>query len=247
MNLDKLPKVSFISMPTPLEYMSNLSKRLGGPQIYFKRDDLTGLGLGGNKVRKLEYLMGEALAQGCQTAVTTAALHSNFLRVFAAACNRCGIRPVVFMRGEPEPPVGNYLCTTLLGAELHYITTKDPFSDDTIKAMTEYAKEEEKKGRKTYKIHLGTYSGPLAAVGYIAGAAELFRQTDVLGLEIDAIYAATGSGGTHGGLLAGARLLGKTTKIVGTSVNLDAELLVRNISGMMEQYQPFTQGIVIYF
>ena len=234
MRFDHLPRVPLLSGPTPLEKAANFTRLLGGPTIYLKRDDLTGVGLGGNKVRKLEFLLGEALAQNCNTAITTAALHSNFLRVFAAACNRCNIRPVVFMRGSPEIPTGNYLCTMLFGAELHYLETEDPYSDDTIQAMSAYARNEEKKGHKSYIIHLGTFSGPLAAIGYIAGVEELFRQTQELGIEPAAIYAPAGSGGTHAGLLAGSRLLGKSTKIFGVSVNVDSGTLAANIIEMIK-------------
>lgn len=235
MNFSHLPKAALISSPTPLEAAPNLSKQLGGPMIYLKRDDLTSVGLGGNKVRKLEYLLGEALAQGCNTAITTAALHSNFLRVFAAACNRCGIRPVVFMRGKPEEPTGNYLCTMLFGAQLHYVNTDDPYSDHTLAAMRAYADAELEKGNQAYLIHLGTFSGPLAAVGYISGAAELFQQTQIQKFEPDAIYTPVGSGGTYAGLLAGKMLLRKKTAVIGVSVNVDRTTLTRNIHDMIEQ------------
>ena len=235
MKFEHLPKASLLSGPTPLEKAAKLSKLLGGPTIYLKRDDMTGIGLGGNKVRKLEYLLGDALARNCNTAVTTAALQSNFLRIFTAACNRCGIRPVVFMRGVPEVPTGNYLCTMLLGAELHYVQTEDPYSGDTIQAMQDYALKEEQEGNNVCLIHLGTFSGPLATVGYIAGAEELFGQARELGIDPAAIYAPAGSGGTHAGLLAGARLLGRGTQIFGISVNVDAVTLANNIHVMMKQ------------
>jgi len=118
---------------------------------------------------------------------------------------------------------------------MHYVQTEDPFSDDTLNAMRAYAKNEENKGNRPYLIHLGTFSGPLAAVGYIAGAQELFKQTDDSGFNPAAIYAPVGSGGTHAGLLAGARLLGKKSVIIGISVNVDAEVLSRNIKEMVAQ------------
>ena len=218
-----------------MERAENLERALGGPKLYIKRDDMTGLGLGGNKVRKLEYLLGDALAQGCTVAVTTAASQSNFLRISSACCNKVGIRPVVFMRGRPdEMPKGNLLCTYLLGAELHYLDTEDPYAEDTIAQMRAYAKEQEEKGHKTYLIHLGLFSGPTATVGYISGAKELFRQAAEQGFEPDAVYCAVGSGGTYAGLLAGARLMEKKTKIIGVSVNVDKDVLKEKIWDMIE-------------
>jgi len=235
-SLRQLPKVALLPQKTPMQRAENLEAALGGPKLYIKRDDMTGLGLGGNKVRKLEYLLGDALQQGCTTAVTTAASQSNFLRIFSACCNKVGIKPVVFMRGSPdETPKGNLLCTYLLGAELHYLDTEDPYADDTIAQMKAYAMEQEKKGNKTCLIHLGLFSGPTATVGYISGAKELFRQAAEMGFEPDAVYCAVGSGGTYAGLLAGARLMEKKTKIIGVSVNVDKDVLKENIWGMIEK------------
>lgn len=234
--LRQLPKIALLPQKTPLEAAHNLEQALGGPHLLIKRDDMTGLGLGGNKVRKLEYLLGDAVAQGCTVAVTTAASQSNFLRIFAACCNKVGIRPVVFMRGRAdEVPKGNLLCTYLLGAELHYLSTEDPYADNTIAQMRAYAEEQEAQGNKTYLIHLGLFSGPTATVGYISGAKELFRQAAELGREPDAIYCAVGSGGTYAGLLAGARLMEKKTKIIGVSVNVDRAVLKENIWNMIER------------
>jgi 1-aminocyclopropane-1-carboxylate deaminase/D-cysteine desulfhydrase-like pyridoxal-dependent ACC family enzyme len=138
------------------------------------------------------------------------------------------------MRGAPEPvPAGNFLCTALLGAGLHFVDTADPYADDTIQAMRACADAEAQKGHRAYLIHLGTFSGPLAAVGYMAGAAEIFRQAAERGVALSAVYAPAGSGGTHAGLLAGARLSGERTRIVSASVNVDAKTLARNVSGMM--------------
>jgi D-cysteine desulfhydrase family pyridoxal phosphate-dependent enzyme len=229
-NLDRLSKIKLIPAPTPFEKAERLTKALGGPAIWLKRDDLTGIGLGGNKVRKLEYLLSDALNKNCNVAVTTAAMHSNFLRVFTAACNRCGIKPVVFMRGKEEIPEGNYLCTALSGAEMHYVDTDDPYSDTTVELMNAAARDAAARGDRAYLIHLGTFSGALAAVGYVDGAHELFSQAG--NMKVKAIYAAAGSGGTHAGLLAGCRLLGKNTRIEGISVNVNAETLTENVCAM---------------
>lgn len=238
MQLENLPKISLIHGQTPFEKANRITEVLGGPDIYFKRDDMTGIGLGGNKMRKLEYLLGEAVAQGCTAAITTAAQHSNFLRVFSACCNRLKIKPIVFMRGTPDAEItGNYMCITLLGAEQHFINTEDPYSNATIVAMYARAAEEERRGGKAYVIHLGTFSGPLATVGYIDGACELFAQADAAGVELDNIYSAVGSGGTYAGLLTGARILKKKTTITGVSVNIDREILKRNILTMIRDAQ----------
>lgn len=226
-----LAKISLIEGKTELYHAKNLTQLLGGPDIYIKRDDETGLGLGGNKVRKLEYLLGEAVSLGCRTAVTTASVYSNFLRIFTAACCRLGLRPVVFARCCGEPVYdGNLLCMLLLGAEIHFLPTDDPYAPGTVDAMRAYAANEEAEGRKAYVIHLGLFSGPLATVGYIDGGIELYGQ---MGDAPDAVYCAVGSGGTYAGLLAAALLRGIKTRVRGASVNVAAETLEKNVRDMV--------------
>lgn len=127
---------------TPLEKLNSLSKYLG-PQIYFKRDDLTGLGLGGNKVRKLKYLFWEASQLGTNVIISTASIQSNFLRILTAACKKMGWRCRLLVRGKRDTKLnGNYLTYKIMGAEIEYLDTTDPFSRKTLDLMEECRHEE---------------------------------------------------------------------------------------------------------
>src|SRR5262249_21093629 len=152
-----LPRVNLASWPTPLEEAPRLAAALGLKKLYVKRDDLTGLGLGGNKVRKLEYLLGEALARGADTVITTAGGQSNFLRLTAVAARRLGLRPILVVRGaRPASLQGNLLLMHLAGADLRFVNTADAYDASTIALMRHIAEEVEAAGHHPYLIHLGT-------------------------------------------------------------------------------------------
>jgi 1-aminocyclopropane-1-carboxylate deaminase/D-cysteine desulfhydrase-like pyridoxal-dependent ACC family enzyme len=203
-----------------------LADALGVRRLLVKRDDLTDPGLGGNKVRKLEFLLGEAQAQGADSIITTAGDQSNFLRMTAAAARRVGIRPVLVVRGRPDAPSrGNLLLMRVFDAEMHYVTTDDPYAAATIERMHELADRERGRGGRPYVVHLATFSAPLAAVGYVAAAAELAAQLNDFGARADAIALAVGSATTYSGLLLGLRHLGLGSRVLGASVNTPAEAL----------------------
>jgi D-cysteine desulfhydrase len=193
--------------------MKRLSERLGGPRIFIKRDDQTGLATGGNKARKLEYLIADALQQGADTVLTVGGPQSNHSRQTAAAAAMYGLRAVLVLSGS-EPPQwdGNLLLDHLLGAEVRWAGDM-PLQE----AMEELASEEAKAGHRPYPIPLGG-STPLGATGYVAAMEELWSQLEELGLELDAVIVPTGSGGTQAGMLVGAGALGFAGQIVGISV-----------------------------
>jgi D-cysteine desulfhydrase family pyridoxal phosphate-dependent enzyme len=183
--------------PTPVDRLDRLSEQLGGPQLYVKRDDLTGLGLGGNKARKLEYLCAEALSANCDVLVTGGGPQSNHARMTAAAAARLGLDCKLLLTGErPARMTGNLLIDVLFGAtvEFHGSATYAELE----RAVEEAAQALRAEGRRPYAIPLGG-SSVTGATAYVAAADELRSQVS----DITAVVVADGSGGTHAGLLAG--------------------------------------------
>ena len=202
--------------PTPLESLDRLSDWLGGPRLFVKRDDQTGLALGGNKARKLEHLCAEALAQGCDTLVTGGGPQSNHCRMTAAAANRLGLRCHLALAGTPPAqPTGNLLLDHLLGAELHPTPAREYYEiEASIEAL---ADEVRAAGGRPYAIPVGGAS-VTGALGYVDAARELVGQ---LAGPVDWIVVADGSGGTHAGLLAG---LDPGPEILGVDVGTRPDL-----------------------
>ena len=221
MKLDTLPRTSLGFLPTPLHPLPNLSARLGGPAIWVKRDDQTGLATGGNKTRKLEFLLGEALAQGADTLITIGAPQSNHARQTAAAAARAGLKSALVLRGAaPTDRTGNILIDDLIGAEVFWAGAR---ADD--EALNEVADELQARGQRPYVIPLGG-SNAIGAVGYVTAMLELVEQGKAAGTTFDAIIFATSSGGTQSGLVLGDWLASCADRIVGISVDHPAEALV---------------------
>jgi|SRR5690625_764411 len=205
MQLSRFPRFRLGHFPTPLEFLPNLTRHLGGPDIYIKRDDCTGLATGGNKTRKLEFLVADALAQGADVLITQGAVQSNHARQTAAAAVVAGMQCKILLEervtGAPEEYAesGNVMLDHLLGAE---IVARLPAGTDMAAAMEDLAASLRKQGRKPYVIP-GGGSNPVGALGYVACAQELLNQSFEMGLEIDHVVHATGSAGTQAGLVAG--------------------------------------------
>ena len=204
---------------TPLEPMPHLSRALGGPELWIKRDDLLGLASGGNKTRKLEFLVAEALAQGADTLVTVGAVQSNHCRLTLAAARREGLQcQLVLEERVPgsyrEDASGNNFLFRLLGAERIEVV---PDGTDLTAAMHGLADDLKAQGRTAYVIP-GGGSSPLGALGYVACAEELLAQSFDMGLTIDHLVIASGSGGTHAGLVAGFHGNAAGIPITGVSV-----------------------------
>ena len=206
----EIPRIKLAHLPTPIEEMKQLSKKLGGPKLFIKRDDLTGLAFGGNKTRKLEYLAADAKAQGVKTLITAGAIQSNHCRQTAAAARKLGMECVLVLGGEePEKPEGNTFLDVLMGAEIHW--TKRELIKERLEKVYLQAKE---KGLAPYLVPYGG-SNPTGAAAYAYALKELLEQIDGL----DWIVFATSSGGTHAGLHAGKVLLDSEVKILGISVD----------------------------
>lgn len=234
MEFSQFSRVPLARLPTPIEPLPRLSAHLGGPRLYVKRDDLTGLGLGGNKLRKLEFLLGEALAQGADTVLTVGALQSNHARLTAAACARLGLEcELILRRGSHASEAylnnGNMLLDRLFGARLHLLRTHESRKACMV-ARTEVLRAE---GQRPYGIPLGGSCG-LGNLGYAACAEEILKQANAEKLEFDAVVVATGSGGTQGGLVAGMKLL-DGVPIIGIAVEGNRQEQEALASGQAEE------------
>lgn len=225
--LDALPRVTLGHAPTPLEAMPNLTARAGGAALYVKRDDCTGLALGGNKVRQLEFYLGEARAAGADTILITGAVQSNFVRLAAAGARCLGMDCHIQLeeRVAKRDPIyrtsGNVLLDRILGATLHaYPQGEDEVGAD--RRLHEIAAELEGQGRQPYVIHLAPGHPPLGALGYVVAARETLTQMEALDLALDEIVVPSGSGNTHAGLLFGLRALGSPVAVTGICVRRPA-------------------------
>lgn len=219
MKIGNLPRVRLAHLPTPLEEAPRLSREVGF-RVFFKRDDQTGLATGGNKARKLEFLMGEAMTSGADVVITTGGPQSNHARQTAAAAARLGLRSVLVLSGEvPETFEGNLLLDRFLGAEVVLVGDQDP---DRI--AKDVAGEIEAKGQTPYIIPLGG-SSTLGAAAYVLAMMELFTQAAEANVAIDHIVTAVGSAGTMSGVLVGARMMDPSVKVTGISVGRSAQEL----------------------
>jgi len=204
MNLAKFPRRRYTEGKTPIEKLSRLSETLAGPTIYIKRDDLLGLAGGGNKTRKLEFLVAEALAQGADTLITCGAVQSNHCRLTLAAAVKEGLRCRLVLEervaGSYKPESGgNNFLFRLMGVEKIRVV---PGGSDMTAAMQAAAEEVAGEGRRAYVIP-GGGSNPVGATGYVACAEEILGQAFEMGINIDRIICASGSAGTHAGLVTG--------------------------------------------
>jgi D-cysteine desulfhydrase len=219
MHLARFPRRRYTPAPTAIEPLERLSAYLDGPEIWIKRDDQTGLTGGGNKTRKLEFLVAEALAQGADTLVTQGAVQSNHCRLTLAAAVREGLRCRLVLEqrvaGSYRPDAsGNNFLFDLLGVEA--VTVVDGGAD-MDRAMQAVADDLASQGRRAYVIP-GGGSNPLGALGYVACAEEILQQTFQAGLRLDHLVCASGSAGTHAGLLVG--LLGCNALLPLTGINV---------------------------
>lgn len=219
MNLAKFPRIRLAHLPTPLEPMPRLSEALGGPEIWIKRDDCTGLSTGGNKTRKLEYLMAEAQAQGADMVITQGATQSNHARQTAAAAARCGMDCHILLEdrtGYNHPNYrhnGNVLLDYLHGATMEH-RAPGPDMNAEIEAVAERFRAE---GRNVYTIP-GGGSNATGALGYVNCAFEMLAQFNDLGLAVDHIVHATGSAGTQAGLITGLKAMNAGIPLLGIGV-----------------------------
>ena len=222
---EKPPRVSIAHLPTPLEPLPRLSDQLGGPELWIKRDDQTGLATGGNKTRKLEFLVGDALAQGAGRLITGGAAQSNHARQTAAAAAKFGLACTLVLRGQaPEEIQGNLLLDRLLGVEVVW-------AGDTplAEAMEQVAGELRDAGRRPFLIPYGG-SNATGASGYVAAMEELLAQCAMQDVRFDHVIVPSSSGGTQAGLTVGARALGYEGRVLGISIDLQADALRQTVA-----------------
>jgi len=238
--LADFPRINLSTWPTPLERLKRLSDHLD-IDLWIKRDDLTGLGGGGNKIRQLEYYFGAAIKEEADTILITGAVQSNYVRAAAAAAAKLGLGAILQLEdrvpgmGETYKTSGNVLLGQLLGAEyMDYPKGEDEMGADL--ALHERADNLRSEGRTPYVIPLGLDNKPLGALGYMNAAREILDQ----GPEFDAIVVASGSGATHGGLLAGLRSLGSKIPVHGIRVRRNSveqserlKVVTRNLSNLL--------------
>ena len=218
--LGSIPSVPLGQLPSPIERMDRLRDALGGgPALFIKRDDAIPFAFGGNKVRKLPYVIAEALAQGADTLITCGGIQSNHARATTAAAVKYGLTPVLVANGAaPDKASGNALLDQLMGAEVHYVSSREARAP----AMAMLADGLRAAGRKPYIVPLGA-STPLGALGYVRAVGELIEQ----GVRPDVIVHACSSGGTTAGLASGCTLHGLATRIIGVSADDPAAGVLR--------------------
>lgn len=239
MKLSTLPRVRLANLPTPLQELPNLRKALKGPRIFIKRDDMTGLAFGGNKTRKLEYLIGDAFKAKADSIVTGAGFQSNWCTQATAAAHKFGMRAILIKVGpskdyDPEDYDGNHLLHFLMGAEIKVVT-----SQDMQKVQDETMEKLKTKGFKPYFISAAG-STPLGVAGYINCILELISQAVEMGIGINYLVHATGSGGTQAGLIIGAKAFSTKIKIIGsTTGSRTKDKQIENVSNLIDESLDF--------
>ena len=251
MQLGDLPRVKLAMLPTPLEFAPRLTEYLGGPKIWIKRDDLTGLAIGGNKARKLEFLLGQARSEGSDIIITVGAVQSNHARMTAAAARKLGLEAIVVLNGDPpEHAQGNLLLDRIFGAEVRIIQTDDDYV--LMGVVDDLARQLRRSGRTPYVIPRGG-SNAFGAAAYMEAAMELLSQAGAVGLRVDAIVHASTSGGTQSGLYTGTKLTQSDVQVIGISAGPPREVVVKRVLGIVEdlgamlnlQWRPHPDDLIV--
>lgn len=220
-----MPRYRALAGPTPLEEAKALSRHLGGPRIFLKRDDLTAVGLGGNKVRKLEFIIGRVLAEGGDTLIVIGGYQSNLARIATAMAIRAGLKVELVLGGVPgesRDVTGNLLLSHLLGANIHYVETEPRWEFGSY--VDDLAARLENAGRKVAVMPLGGAT-PEGIAGYVLATAELMQQFEEQGIAPSRLIVSIGSGGTYCGLVLGECNLSPSYKVTGISVSRPADYL----------------------
>lgn len=226
--LNGLPRFPLAQLPTPLQPLKNFGDAVGGLHLWMKRDDLSGLEGGGNKTRKLEYVVGDVVQQGCDMLVTVGAIQSNHTRQTAASAAKANLKCALLHcawtkdAGPHYREIGNVLLSSLMGADLYVDEVKRPIEDQG--PLTEFMAHLTAQGHTPYLIPGGASEHPLGSMGYINCALELAMQMEELGITFDYLVHTTGSSSTQAGLLAGFKALGIKTHIIGVADDGETEI-----------------------
>jgi D-cysteine desulfhydrase family pyridoxal phosphate-dependent enzyme len=224
--------------------MPSLTQALGGPRIYIKRDDQTGLAFGGNKARKLEFIMADVLRKKSDVVITAGGVQSNWCRSTAAAARRLKINPILVLFRSPDSPEGtggNLLLDRIFGAEVRLVELDEGDEIDTDALFQRIAEEEQQRGNNPYIIPIGgsktggSMTEPLGAISYTKAFLEIVKDVRRHKIDIDHILLASGSGGTQAGLVVGAKALGSSIKILGISLSRKKEPMQDNISAIANE------------
>lgn len=242
MQLGSIPRLHLGEFPTPLQELKNLARELGGPRIFVKRDDQTGLGLGGNKLRKLEYALAEAVSQQATAVITVGGPQSNHVRLTTAACNKLGLKTVLVIRGKlPEKPSGNLLIDHILGpSEIHYVGTDGfPPKEELDRVADEKAEEIvarlRSEGEVPYFIPNGCHAIH-GAMGYAGCVLEVVSQFRDMQLAPTAVFTAVGTSSTYTGLILGAHLFAQDQlDIIGISVANASDVVSERVARQLDE------------
>lgn len=219
--LAKRPRANLAQLPTPIHRLHNFGAQLNGPELWIKRDDLTGLEGGGNKTRKLEFLVGDAIETGADMLVTAGAIQSNHTRQTAAAAAKCNLKCALLHFGWTKDAgptyrnTGNILLSSMMGAELFLDETERPIEDQS--PLLDFCKQQEALGHTPYLIPAGGSEHRLGSLGYMVCATEIVKQSEELGVHFDYIVHCTGSSSTQAGLLAGFAVMGEEMRVIGVA------------------------------
>lgn len=219
MKLEQAKKVSLGVFPTPLQYMENLTNHLGTGKLYIKRDDMTDVGMSGNKIRKLEYIVYDARQNGCTTLLTFGGAQSNHARLTAAVAAKCGMKCILMLSGErPDYCSGNLALDEMFGADVYFLGGKfmEPDADEAAK-VAGVVREYESRGEKVYQVPVGGDT-EIAAAGYITMVKELMEQMERQRINARYVVTTVGSSGTFAGLWIGAKYYNAPFEVIGVSI-----------------------------
>ncbi len=226
-------KLNLANLPTPIEPLRGLSAALG-KEIYVKRDDLTGCATSGNKIRKLEFALAEAKAQGAQVVITVGGTQSNHCRSTVVACRQAGLEPFLILRGsEDEAPDGNLLIDLLCGAGVRFISPEQ-YSENLDSIVEEVIRQHKAAGKRCYFIPVGA-SNEIGAMGYINCAREIAAWQEEHAAPFDSVYYAAGSGGTSAGLIIGQKLYGLEARLRGINVGEPYDRFIEDIERIVHR------------
>ena len=234
-------KLEIANLPTKIEKLENLSKELG-VNIYIKRDDQTGSEISGNKIRKLEYSLKEALDMGCDTLITCGGIQSNHARATAAAGIKLGLDSILVLKSDEEPELdGNYFIDRMIGAEVRLISSDD-YANRRQEIMENIKAELAEKGRKAYIIPEGASNG-IGALGYFSAMKEIKTQEEEMGVIFDTVVSAVGSGGTYAGLYLGNKVFDGSKNMAGFNVSNTAEHFKYRVVEILEESRVYLRDI----